>query len=671
MKRAVLSISVLVMGVLLVDYFLGFVGETSRARQAARLFRSEAVLLATKTRLLAPSIDHLYQISGREDPKFSGRDDEPRRFRTDESGLISGPQAITSTNTNIRILFLGGSTTETNEVDEPFRFPALAAELLSKEMSQPVTGMNLGVRGNTSRDSINLLLQHPAVKKASHVVLMNNINDRLLLAISGSYGVRINTVSDTSWGMVFANLQALVFSFWDFVSHRSNALYLLAQNLPVISPWGGKIRGPLVDERAIDFPDSNFERSEKEYERSLRLFVAVSKILEIQPVLMTQPLGRDSIAQASFNEIMRNVARDSGTYLIDLAAVLPKNRDFLFYPDKIHFNNEGSRVVALVVSKYLKAMLQGKEHVKDYSLLAEDLSFDKCLPPPSDGKGFASGKRHRLLRVPERYPVFSQDEEHLLFQSWTGSREVINVFTRKRDDFRQMTSEDAGVSERHAAIVSVLDNNREIVAFGKKKGNQEQIYLRELSREEPRRLLIAPNLSASIPAFMPDGKIVFAGSHVDAKGNPKEAPNLYLHDSSKGTTEKITDTEWEEWRPVASPDGQYVYYIANPKGDFDIFRLNLDTKKSELVFRSEKDEWDPDISADGRWLVFASKMKGNWDLYMVQIGKPDSLVQLTSEPSDDWDPRFMPKSHAVVYASSRNKGAPYIFYLCPFGEREP
>jgi Tol biopolymer transport system component len=59
---------------------------------------------------------------------------------------------------------------------------------------------------------------------------------------------------------------------------------------------------------------------------------------------------------------------------------------------------------------------------------------------------------------------------------------------------------------------------------------------------------------------------------------------------------------------------QQAYYIANPSGDFDIFRMSLDDAKTELVYRSKSDEWDPAVSPDGRWLAFASKQKGNWEI---------------------------------------------------------
>ncbi len=183
-------------------------------------------------------------------------------------------------------------------------------------------------------------------------------------------------------------------------------------------------------------------------------------------------------------------------------------------------------------------------------------------------------------------------------------------------------------------------------------------------------LPVPKNISGSIPAYSMGGRVLFAGVQLDKQGKVVSAPDIYAYDFSTQMTERLTNTPWEEWRPAPSPNGRYVYYIANPEGQFDIFRLDIQSRRVELAFATDEAEWDPDVSPDGRWLVFASRRAGNWDLYLIPINEPGRVIQLTSEPSDDWDPRFLPVSNAVVFASSVENQAPYTYYLCPFGERD-
>ena len=59
------------------------------------------------------------------------------------------------------------------------------------------------------------------------------------------------------------------------------------------------------------------------------------------PVLMTQPLGRPSVDQDSFNDAIRSVAKAQSVGLVDLAKELKtlSSGSSLFYDDNIHFNN--------------------------------------------------------------------------------------------------------------------------------------------------------------------------------------------------------------------------------------------------------------------------------------------------------------------------------------------
>src|SRR5262249_19665530 len=152
-----------------------------------------------------PNITHNYRAGERNDPEFLESSDAPRQFRTNDVGTIIGSEQRIETADATYILFLGGSTTETNEVDEPFRFPYLVGNLLSKQSNRTFIGINLGVRGNTSRDSINLLMNHPVSRKARYVVLMNNINDRLLLALTGTYDARLPESGFASYSSLVEN----------------------------------------------------------------------------------------------------------------------------------------------------------------------------------------------------------------------------------------------------------------------------------------------------------------------------------------------------------------------------------------------------------------------------------------------------------------------------------
>ena len=87
----------------------------------------------------------------------------------------------------------------------------------------------------------------------------------------------------------------------------------------------------------------------------------------------------------------------------------------------------------------------------------------------------------------------------------------------------------------------------------------------------------------------------------------------------------MTRTPWEEWRPAPIQDGRFVYHIANPQAQFDLFRLDRQTREITKVYGTAADEWDP---------------------------------------------RFAPSSNAVVFAASEADAAPKTRWVCTFGQTE-
>ena len=132
--------------------------------------------------------------------------------------------------------------------------------------------------------------------------------------------------------------------------------------------------------------------------------------------------------------------------------------------------------------------------------------------------------------------------------------------------------------------------------------------------------------------------------------------DLFIYDLGSKQLNRLTETEEEEWRPATSHDGEFVYYISNHHGDFDIFRI-LTGSKVELVYRSQADEWDPSLSTNDRWLAFASKQKGNWDLFVMDLNHPATVIQITDGLEDDWDPAFYIDERMIAFASSNGGSA--------------
>lgn len=335
----------------LIDFMGGYWRDTAVIRRSALQFRSEATALRVDTKYLIPHLNHLYEYTSRPLDEVLASRKALRRFRTDARGIVQDNPPKNQLQESREILFLGGSTTETNEVDEPFRFPALVGRNLSEILGKPIVGINAGVRGHTTQDSLNLLLNHPSYQHALIVVLMHNINDRLLLAVRQHYQSFLQSDAPATGIAVKETLLSFLQATWDYVSYRSNVLFLFRTS----NPWTGE-QLPVYEE-TIDFQDPNIQMSTKKFQQNLIIFVKVVQSMHKVPVLMTQPLGRQSDLQTRFNDIIRLVCREQNVTLIDLDEVLVDDRTRLFFGDAIHLNNWGSRKVATIITDHFLQLL--------------------------------------------------------------------------------------------------------------------------------------------------------------------------------------------------------------------------------------------------------------------------------------------------------------------------
>ena len=339
---------------ILAEFVAGEWNETNGLRENARMFRAEVAPLRINTLNLIPSLDHRYSREESQTDDHYGILDK-RVLRTDAQGAIINGNDVGPG--RLRVLFLGGSTTECNEVDEPYRFPSVV-EILMRNAGLAVDVVNAGVRGNTTQDSINAMLNRPTFRNVDYVVLMNNINDRLRLALRGSYEAELHVSAPTSRHALQDALGDVGLTFWDYISYRSNLLFLARTTFSQFDAWRGVRRDVAVTERSIDFDQDKAAENRSLFQQNLRIFVAVARAIGAQPILMTQPLGVSSKSQAIFNEGIRQIAGELKAPLIDLDKQLPPNQPELYFPDHIHFSNHGSLIVGKIIAPALKKLVK-------------------------------------------------------------------------------------------------------------------------------------------------------------------------------------------------------------------------------------------------------------------------------------------------------------------------
>ncbi len=296
----------------------------------------------------------------------------------DKNGFIEtgNPKAE---NPEIKILFLGGSTTETLFVPEEQRFPSIVERTLREKLDQDIEVYNSGVSGNNSMHSLLIFLSKGIPLKPSHSVLMHNINDFGLLFKSESYWVAPisrsllldskllthKTIEDTTRTKVFNFLKSAKNILFPnlYIYLRPRLLVNIEMHVDEFSSF-----------REKKFDDLNIEAYEGQFSSALISFIELSRAWNIKPILMTQAnridpsepyfqkwfednnQGEMNIEQfaelyKTFNNIIRKIAQEKEIVLIDLDLLIPKTNEFIY--DTVHLNDAGSILAAESISAAL------------------------------------------------------------------------------------------------------------------------------------------------------------------------------------------------------------------------------------------------------------------------------------------------------------------------------
>ena len=305
-------------------------------------------------------------------------------IRIDQNGFILNGNEV-EINPDIKILFLGGSTTETLYVPEKNRFPSVVERIIRSKLKETVNVLNGGVSGNNSMHSLFILLAKGIPMKPQYVVLMHNINDFALLSKTESYWIAPKSraiVVDTNDGKFSTIEDSSRNLFFNLLKNAKNFLapnlytYLRPRLFADATFYRDEFEG-----YSKNYADLDIELMKEQFRSSITSFVKLSKAWNIQPILMTQGnrINPDfeyflewaerhergkmtpeefSTLYKAMNEITREVASIENITLIDLDALIPKSNEFIY--DTIHLNETGSILMGEIVSKALLDLIKSQ-----------------------------------------------------------------------------------------------------------------------------------------------------------------------------------------------------------------------------------------------------------------------------------------------------------------------
>ena len=145
-----------------------------------------------------------------------------------------------------------------------------------------------------------------------------------------------------------------------------------------------------------------------------------------------------------------------------------------------------------------------------------------------------------------------------------------------------------------------------------------------------------------------DGKMIALSNHV----GDKRISTLFtmpIGGSDKPTMITAPDSG-HSYLHSWSLDGKKLIFTGQRNKQFDIWQIDIATKKETPLTNTTTLDDSPELSPDGKWLYFNSTRTGTMKLWRM---KPDGSnpEQVTFDEYNDWFPHFSPDGKWIVYIS--------------------
>src|SRR5580700_10792384 len=136
--------------------------------------------------------------------------------------------------------------------------------------------------------------------------------------------------------------------------------------------------------------------------------------------------------------------------------------------------------------------------------------------------------------------------------------------------------------------------------------------------------------------------------------------DIYLFMQPGKAPRRLTDHPGLDYDPVVSPDGHWLVFCSERRGNPDLYVLDLERGGDpRLLIDSDFLEDQAAFSPDGKFIYFVSTFSGNADIYRLPF-RPDRTLSmkqaenLTNHPGGDFRPAISPDGHMMAFSSDRD-----------------
>jgi TolB protein len=144
--------------------------------------------------------------------------------------------------------------------------------------------------------------------------------------------------------------------------------------------------------------------------------------------------------------------------------------------------------------------------------------------------------------------------------------------------------------------------------------------------------------------------------------------DIYYFPAAGAAAQRLTDHPGLDYDAVFSPDGRWVVFTSERRGNPDLYAIDLQSARdgrmptAQLLIDSPAMEDQAAFAPDGRTMAFVSTASGNADIYTIEFSPStaqalDAAHNVTNHPGGDFRPDFSPDGERIAFTSDRDTPA--------------
>lgn len=162
-------------------------------------------------------------------------------------------------------------------------------------------------------------------------------------------------------------------------------------------------------------------------------------------------------------------------------------------------------------------------------------------------------------------------------------------------------------NEFYDAEVSISPDGTKIL-FGRQINGEMELWKMNLDGTNQKQITNTPNWQEGGAFYLNDNETIIYRAWKKADEGQRGMPmEIFTIKDDGSELTQITNNKGTNWAPFPAPNGKHFAYVkVLPPHNYEIFIMNLETKKDIRITHSDSFDGFPSISPDGKLLSFSS-----------------------------------------------------------------